>query len=58
MTTRGIAGLHRTRPGLTEDEAFDLVLRIATSCSEIEVKEIAAALAAGGVGAAIRGSRT
>lgn len=30
--------------GLTNDQAFDLVIRIATSCSEIEVKEIAAAL--------------
>ena len=30
--------------GLTDDEAFDLVIRIATSCSEIEVKEIAEAL--------------
>ncbi|GAA4080685.1 type II toxin-antitoxin system death-on-curing family toxin [Actinomadura miaoliensis] len=29
---------------LNEDEAFDLVVRIATSCSEIEVKEIAEAL--------------
>lgn len=26
---------------LTEDEAFDLVIRIATTCSEIEVKDIA-----------------
>ncbi|GAA2434500.1 type II toxin-antitoxin system death-on-curing family toxin [Actinomadura vinacea] len=32
------------RSGLTDDEAFDLVVRIATSCSEIEVKEIATAL--------------
>lgn len=30
--------------GLTDGEAFDLVIRIATSCAEIEVKEIAAAL--------------
>jgi hypothetical protein len=30
------------RPNLTEDQAFDLVIRIATFCSEIEVKEIAA----------------
>jgi death-on-curing protein len=29
---------------LGDDEAFGLVVRIATSCSEIEVKEIAAAL--------------
>ncbi|WP_345018598.1 type II toxin-antitoxin system death-on-curing family toxin [Actinomadura keratinilytica] len=29
---------------LNEDEAFDLVIRIATSCSDIEVKEIAEAL--------------
>lgn len=29
---------------LTEDEAFDLVIRIATSCSEIEIKEIAEGL--------------
>ena len=33
---------HRTP--LTEDEAFDLVMRIATTCSEIEVKDIAQAL--------------
>ncbi|MFF5258408.1 type II toxin-antitoxin system death-on-curing family toxin [Actinomadura viridis] len=33
---------------LTDDEAFDLVVRIATSCSEIEVKEIAAALRVAG----------
>jgi death-on-curing protein len=32
------------RPDLTEDQAFDLVIRIAASCSEIEVKEITAAL--------------
>lgn len=31
---------------LTDAEAFDLVIRIATSCSEIEVKEIAEALQA------------
>jgi death-on-curing protein len=36
--------LNGRRPTLTNDEAFDLVLRIATSCSQIEVKEIAAAL--------------
>ena len=29
---------------LSDDAAFDLVIRIATSCSEIEVKEIADAL--------------
>ncbi|TDC58115.1 type II toxin-antitoxin system death-on-curing family toxin [Actinomadura sp. KC345] len=29
---------------VTDDQAFDLVIHIATSCSEIEVKEIAAAL--------------
>jgi death on curing protein len=29
---------------LSEDEAFDLVIRIATSCSEVEVKDIAKAL--------------
>jgi death-on-curing protein len=30
--------------GLTDDEAFELVMQVATSCSEIEVKEIAEAL--------------
>ncbi|PKK12427.1 MAG: type II toxin-antitoxin system death-on-curing family toxin [Thermomonospora sp. CIF 1] len=30
--------------GLTEDEAFDLVLRVATACSQIEIKDIAASL--------------
>ncbi len=30
--------------GLTNDEAFDLLIQIATSCSEIETKEIAEAL--------------
>jgi death on curing protein len=30
--------------GLTDDDAFDLVIRIATSCSDVEVKEIAEAL--------------
>jgi death on curing protein len=44
VATRVLLALHGKRPGLTEDEAFDLVIRIATSCSEIEVKEIAAAL--------------
>lgn len=29
---------------LAEDEAFDLVMRIATTCSEIEVKDISEAL--------------
>jgi death-on-curing protein len=29
---------------LTEDEAFDLVIRIATTCSEIEIKDIAGTL--------------
>lgn len=29
---------------LTDDEAFDLVLRIATTCSEIEIDDIATAL--------------
>lgn len=29
---------------LVEDEAFDLVIRIATTCSEIEVKDIAETL--------------
>nr|WP_202420100.1 type II toxin-antitoxin system death-on-curing family toxin [Actinomadura rayongensis] len=37
-----VANGHRS--DLSDDEAFDLVLRIATSCSEIEVKEIGAAL--------------
>ncbi|MEV5824000.1 type II toxin-antitoxin system death-on-curing family toxin [Spirillospora sp. NPDC052242] len=30
--------------GLNDDEAFDLVLQIASDCSEIEVKDIAEAL--------------
>jgi death-on-curing protein len=41
---RTMLALHGKQPGLTEDEAFELVIRIATSCSEIEVKEIAEAL--------------
>ena len=41
---RVMLALHGRRPGLTNDEAFDLVIRIATSCSDIEVKEIAEAL--------------
>ncbi|MFB4297215.1 type II toxin-antitoxin system death-on-curing family toxin [Actinomadura sp. NTSP31] len=41
---RVMLALHGKRPNLSDDEAFDLVVRIATSCSEIEVKEIAAAL--------------
>jgi death-on-curing protein len=42
--TRVMLAINGKRPGLSHDEAFDLVVRIATSCSEIEVKEIAAAL--------------
>jgi death-on-curing protein len=37
-------GVNGHASALTDDEAFDLVIRIATSCSAIEVKEIAAAL--------------
>lgn len=42
METMLVANWHFS--ALSNDEAYDLVLRIATSCSEIEVKEIAAAL--------------
>jgi death-on-curing protein len=42
--TRVMLALNGKKPNLTEDQAFDLVIRIATSCSEIEVKEIADAL--------------
>ena len=45
VATRVLLALHGKRPGLTEDQAYELVIRIATSCSQIEVKEIAAALA-------------
>jgi death on curing protein len=48
METMLVANGHYS--GLSDDEAFDLVLRIATSCSEIEVKEIAAALAVTSLG--------
>ncbi|GLZ08604.1 toxin Doc [Actinomadura sp. NBRC 104412] len=41
---RVMLALNGKRPTLSDDEAFDLVLRIATSCSTIEIKEIAAAL--------------
>jgi death-on-curing protein len=41
---RVMLALHGRKPDLTEDEAFDLVIRIATSCSDIEVKKIAHAL--------------
>ncbi|MWA03970.1 type II toxin-antitoxin system death-on-curing family toxin [Actinomadura sp. LD22] len=41
---RVMLALNGMRPDLGDDEAFDLVVRIATSCSEIEVKEIAVAL--------------
>ncbi|MFC5745083.1 type II toxin-antitoxin system death-on-curing family toxin [Actinomadura rugatobispora] len=41
---RVMLALHDKRPALTDDEAFELVVRVATSCSQIEVKEIAAAL--------------
>jgi death-on-curing protein len=37
-----VANGHVSR--LTDDEAFNLVIRVATSCSEIEVKDIANAL--------------
>ncbi|GAA3933344.1 type II toxin-antitoxin system death-on-curing family toxin [Actinomadura viridis] len=46
--TRVMLALAGRRPALTDDEAFDLVVRIATSCSEIEVKEIATALRVAG----------
>ncbi|HEU5159148.1 MAG TPA: type II toxin-antitoxin system death-on-curing family toxin [Streptosporangiaceae bacterium] len=39
METMLVANGHFS--GLSEDEAFDLVMRIAISCSQIEVKEIA-----------------
>src|SRR5918992_998681 len=42
METMLVANGHVS--GLTDDEAFDLVIRVATSCSEIEVKEIAESL--------------
>jgi death-on-curing protein len=45
VAARVLLALHGKRPGLTEDEAYELVIRIATSCSKIEVKEIADALA-------------
>jgi death-on-curing protein len=41
---RVMLALRGMEPGITEDEAFDLVCRIATSCSEIEVKDIAQSL--------------
>jgi death-on-curing protein len=44
VAARVLLALHGKGPGLTEDEAYELVIRIATSCSEIEVKEIADAL--------------
>jgi death-on-curing protein len=50
VATRVLLALYGKRPGLTEDEAYELVIRIATSCSEIEVKQIAAALAVTSVG--------
>src|ERR671914_485690 len=50
VATRVLLALHGKRPGLTEDQAYELVIRIATSCSQIEVKEIAAALAVTSVG--------
>jgi death-on-curing protein len=49
--TRVMLALHGKMPSLTESEAFDLVIHIATSRSEIEVKEIAAALRVAGRGA-------
>jgi death on curing protein len=42
--TRVMLALNGKQPGLTEDEAFDLAISIATSCSEIEVAYIAGAL--------------
>jgi death-on-curing protein len=42
--TRVMLALQGFEPGLTKDDAFDLVVRIATSCSEIEVKDIAESL--------------
>jgi death on curing protein len=42
--TRVMLALNGKEPDLTQDEAFDLVMRIATSCSEIETEEIAVAL--------------
>jgi death-on-curing protein len=44
ISARVMLALHGKRPALTDDEAFELVVRIASSCSRIEVKEIAAAL--------------
>jgi death on curing protein len=41
---RVMLALNGKRPSLTDDEVFELVLRIATSCSEIEIKEVSAAL--------------
>jgi death on curing protein len=41
---RVMLALQGMEPGLTEDEAFDLVARIATSCAEIETKDIARSL--------------
>ena len=41
---RVMLALGGMRPDLTDDGAFELVIRIATSCSDIEVKEIAKAL--------------
>ncbi|XVQ10140.1 Fic family protein [Spirillospora sp. CA-255316] len=44
IAARVMLALHDKRPALTDDEAFELVVRVASSCSQIEVKEIAAAL--------------
>ncbi|WP_019629448.1 type II toxin-antitoxin system death-on-curing family toxin [Actinomadura atramentaria] len=41
---RIMLALNGLRPELTDDEAFDLVLRVAASGSQMEVKEIAEAL--------------
>ncbi len=41
---RVMLALNGQRPDLSDDEAFALVLRVATSCSEIEIKDISAAL--------------
>lgn len=48
METMLVANGHFS--ALSDDEAYELVIRIATSCSEIEVKEIAAGLGVTSVG--------
>ena len=44
VAARVMPALHGRRPALTEDEAFDLVVRVASACSQVEVEQIAAAL--------------